>query len=42
MWDEIDVVPTRANDRAGSPHAMRDLGVLVFVALVAAILPLIG
>lgn len=42
MWNEIDVVPTRPSDRTGSPHALRELGLLVFAALVAALLALIG
>ncbi len=42
MWNEIDVVPMRASDRSATRQALRELGLLVAAALVAAILPLLG
>ena len=42
MWDEIDVVPMRRPDQVASPHALRELGLLVIAAIIAVLLPLIG
>lgn len=42
MWDDVEVVPMRPRDRRSVTHALRELGLLVAAAAIAAILPLIG
>ncbi len=41
MWEEIDVVAMPRSERRSTPHALRDLGLLVAAAILAVILPLI-